>query len=101
LIWFVRDFDLLSLLLRAFSFSLEALAFGGVFFLLFAARPVQLPPENRIHLRRIAAWFALALAFAQGALLATTSAELMGSAGLGLRDVATEPFFVAGSSCCA
>ena len=97
MIWFVRDFDLLSLLLRAVSFSLEALTFGGVFFLLFAGRPAQLPLEKRMHLQRIAARFALALAFTQAALLATTSAELMGSAGLGLRDVASEPFFVAGS----
>jgi putative copper resistance protein D len=42
LIWFVRDFDLLSLLLRALSFALEALAFGGVFFLLVCARPARL-----------------------------------------------------------
>jgi hypothetical protein len=29
LIWFVRDFDLLSLLLRALSFALEALAYSS------------------------------------------------------------------------
>jgi putative copper resistance protein D len=97
LIWFVRDFDLLALLLRAVSFSCEALAFGGIFFLLFAARPAHLPSGDQRHLRRIAARFALALVFTQIALLATTSAELMGSAGLGLRDIASESFFLAGS----
>jgi putative copper resistance protein D len=97
LIWFVRDFDLLGLLLRSLSFSLEALAFGGVFFLFFAARPALLPAEDTVHLRGVASRFALTLAFAQIAVLATTSAELMGSAGLGLRDVASEPFFLAGS----
>ncbi len=97
MIWFVRDFDLLSLLLRAVSFSFEALAFGGVFFLLFAARPVQLAADARRHLRRMAARFALALVLTQIALLATTSSELMASAGVGLRDIASEPFFLAGT----
>ncbi|HUB20157.1 MAG TPA: CopD family protein [Acidobacteriaceae bacterium] len=95
MIWFVRDFDLLSLFLRALSFSCEALAFGGIFFLLFAARPAQASTEAQRHLRRIAGRFALALVFAQIALLATTSSELMGSAGLGMRDMASEPFFLA------
>jgi putative copper resistance protein D len=97
LIWFVRDFDLLSLILRAFSFSFEALAFGGILFLLFAVRPAQLAADAQHHLRRVAARFALALALTQVALLATTSAELMGSAGVGLRDIASEPFFFAGT----
>ncbi|MGA8109677.1 MAG: CopD family protein [Acidobacteriaceae bacterium] len=96
MIWFVRDFDLLALLLRALAFSLEALAFGGVFFLLIAARPARLPVEQQAHLRRAISWFALALALTQIALLATTSAELMGSAGLGWGDLASEPFFLAG-----
>jgi putative copper resistance protein D len=97
LIWLLRDFDLLALLLRALSFSLEALAFGGVFFLLIVARPARLPGEDQAHLRRVASWFALALALTQTALLATTSVELMGSAGLGWQEVASEPFFLAGA----
>ena len=97
MIWFVRDFDLLSLILRAVSFSFEALAFGGILFLLFAVRPAQLAADAQHHLRRVAARFALALALTQIALLATTSSELMGSAGVGLRDIASEPFFLAGT----
>jgi putative copper resistance protein D len=97
LIWFVRDFDLLALLLRALSFALEALAFGGFFFLLVCAVPAGLPAREQAHLRRVAGWFALALALTQIALLTTTSAELIGSAGLGWRDVASEPFFLAGA----
>lgn len=97
MIWFVRDFDLLSLLLRAVSFALEALAFGGVLFLIFGARPANLETEGQRNLRRMAARFALGLAVTQAALLATTSAELMGSAGLGWRDVMAEPYFLAGS----
>lgn len=97
MIWFVRDFDLLSLLLRALSFALEALAFGGVFFLLFAARPANLGSESQARLRRVAAGFALALAVTQIALIAATSAVLMGSSGMGLHDVVSAAYFVAGT----
>jgi len=102
LIWFVRDFDLLSLLLRALSFALEALAFGGVFFLLVAARPAQLRPEAQTRLRRIASGFALALAITQIVLIATTSAMLIGSSGMGsgmgLRDVVSAGYFISGTA---
>ncbi|MGB9031634.1 MAG: CopD family protein [Acidobacteriaceae bacterium] len=97
MIWFVRDFDLLSLLLRALSFALEALAFGGVFFLLFAARPANLDSESQARLRHVAAGFALALAMTQIALIAATSAVLMGSSGMGLHDVVSASYFVAGT----
>jgi putative copper resistance protein D len=97
LIWFVRDFDLLSLLLRALSFALEALAFGGVFFLLFAARPANLDSESQARLRCVAAGFALALAVTQIALIAATSAVLIGSSGMGLRDVISAAYFIAGT----
>jgi putative copper resistance protein D len=97
LIWFVRDFDLLSLLLRALSFALEALAFGGVFFLLFSARPAGLDSDAQSQLRRIAAGFAVGLAITQIALMATTSAMLAGNgSGMGMRDVVSAAFFVSG-----
>jgi len=97
LIWFVRDFDLLSLLLRALSFALEALAFGGVFLLMFSGRPAGLASETQTRLRRIAAGFALGLAITQIALMGTTSAVLMGSgSGMGMRDVASAAFFISG-----
>lgn len=96
MIWFVRDFDLLTLLLRALSFALEALAFGGLFFLFVAARPAGLPSAAQLRLRRIAAWFALALALLQIVLLGTTSAVLMGNSGLGLRDLLSAAYFISG-----
>ena len=96
MIWFVRDFDLLSLLLRALSFALEALAFGGVFFLLFAARPAQLSEEAQRRLRSIAGRFALALALTQLVLMATTSTVLMGTSGMGMRDVVSAGYFISG-----
>jgi putative copper resistance protein D len=97
LIWFVRDFDLLSLLLRALSFALEALSFGSVFFLVFAARPAKLQAEAQTRLRRIAAGFALVLAVTQIVLIATTSAVLTGSSGMGLRDVVFAAYFISGA----
>ncbi|MGC2621354.1 MAG: CopD family protein [Acidobacteriaceae bacterium] len=97
MIWFVRDFDLLALLLRAVSFAFEALSFGALFFLLFAARPAGLAADAQHRLRRIASRCALALAVTQFVLLATTSAELMGSSGLGWRDVVSAAYFISGS----
>jgi copper resistance protein D len=96
LLWFVRDFDLLALLLRAVSFALEALAFGSLFFLLVAARPAGLAADAQTRPQRVGSWFALALAITQTLLLATTSAELMGSAGLGFREVLTAAYFLSG-----
>lgn len=98
MIWLVRDFDLLSVLLRALSFSLEALAFGGVFFLLFVARPAMLPLEAQARVRRTSSWFALALALTQLLLLAATSIVLLGSSGMAFRDLLSAPFFLAGST---
>ena len=96
MIWFVRDFDLLALLLRGLSFALEAAALGSIFFLVLVARPAGLAAEAQTRLRRRGAWFALALAVTQVVLLATTSLELMGSMGLGIREVASAAFFVSG-----
>lgn len=98
MIWFVRDFDLLSLLLRALSFALEALAFGGIFFLLFCARPADLGSQVRERLWRVTSGFALGLALTQIALLATTSAMLIGNSGMGLRDVVSAAYFIAGTA---
>jgi putative copper resistance protein D len=97
LIWLVRDFDLLSLLLRAVSFALEALAFGALFFLVCVARPAGLDADAQKRLRRVGAWMALGLAAVQILLLATTSAELMGSGGEGLGDLVSASYFVWGS----
>lgn len=99
MIWLVRDFDLFSLVLRALSFALEALTFGGLFFLIFAARPANLAEDAQTSLRRTAGWFALALAATQLAILITTSAVLMGSnSGMAVRDLFGADYFLAGSA---
>lgn len=96
MIWFVRDLDLLNLLLRALSFALEAVAFGALFFWGVVARPEGLDPTAEARLRHVGARFALALALTEIVLLATTSAELMGSGGMGLREVASAGYFISG-----
>ena len=97
MIWFVRDFDLFALLLRAVLFALEAVSLGAVLFLLAAARPAGLPDAVQARLRRMGAWFALGLAGTQVLVIATTSAELMGSAGMAMRELVSAAFFISGT----
>jgi copper resistance protein D len=97
-IWLIQDFDLLSVLLRALALSLEALAVGGVFLLLFVATARIAPPEARYAVRKFAGWFALGLAITQ-ALAASESAVMLmagsgpGTFGLAFRDVIAASFF--------
>ncbi|HZZ39411.1 MAG TPA: CopD family protein [Acidobacteriaceae bacterium] len=99
MIWFVRDFDLLSLILRAVSFALEALTLGALFFLIAAARPAKLSEDAQRQSRRTAAWCSLALAATQLALLIITSAVLMGSnSGMGPRDLLGADYFLSGAA---
>jgi copper resistance protein D len=97
-IWLIQDFDLFSVLLRALSLSLEALAVGGVLLLLFVATAGCAAPEARGAVRRFAGWFVLALAVTQALDAAESTLMLMagsgtGSAGLAFRDVIAASFF--------
>jgi copper resistance protein D len=96
LIWLVRDFDLLSVLLRAASLSLEALTLGGLFFLLIVVAPAGAGPALQSRIRRVASWFALALALVKACSLVTGTLMLMGDSGLSFRDVAGAGYFIAG-----
>jgi copper resistance protein D len=93
-IWLAQDFDLLSLLLRALSLSLETLAVGGVLFLWIVARPGTAEAPARSAVRRCTAWFALALAVVQVLATAESCVTLM-SDGLAFREVASAGFFKA------
>lgn len=95
MIWLLRDFDLFSVLLRAATLSLEALALGGIFFLTFVAIPAGASSAVFSSIRRITAWFALALAFVQVALATVSSAVLIGSSDLKLGDVLSANYFIA------
>jgi copper resistance protein D len=94
-IWLIQDFDLLSVLLRALTLTLEAMTVGGAVFLLLAAIPRFVDSATRTALCRFTSWFALALAVAQALAAAESSLVLMGTSGLAFHDVATAGFFIA------
>jgi copper resistance protein D len=91
-IWLIQDFDLLSVLLRALTLSLEALTLGGVLFL-FVVCPAQ--PQAAAAVRRFCSWIALALAIGQFLSIAESATMLMGSSGMRLREIVTADFFFA------
>ena len=95
MIWFIQDFDLLSVLLRALTLSLESLTVGGVLFLLFVAKRQVTDPAVRNAAARITSWSALGLAIVQPLAAAESTAMLMGTTELAFHEVATAPFFIA------
>lgn len=98
MIWLLKDFDLLSVLLRAATLSLEALLLGGIAFLLLAALPSGMSHEGVRRLRRTASWLALGLLVAEAFSIAISAAILVGGSGFSLRDVASADFFLLGSA---
>jgi copper resistance protein D len=96
LIWLLKDFDLLSVLLRAATLALEALTLGGVAFLLFAALPARIASDTLRRLRIVTSWSALALGIAQILSITVSSAILIGGSGFSFRDIATADFFFLG-----
>jgi copper resistance protein D len=96
LIWLLKDFDLLSVLLRAAALSLEALTLGGIAFLLFAALPAKNSQGSLSRLRTMTAWAALALSVAEALAIAISAAILVSGSGFSLREVASADFFSLG-----
>jgi copper resistance protein D len=95
LAWLIPDFDLLSVLLRAATLSIEALVLGGVIFLAFDAAPMGASLSVRNRLSRTTAWFALALAITQAFSAVVSSAVLAGTTGLHFADLITANYFLA------
>ncbi|WP_446744940.1 copper resistance D family protein [Silvibacterium acidisoli] len=94
MIWLIQDLDLFSVLLRAFTLSFEALAVGGVIFLLLAATPALTENSLRSSLARFTSWAALALAVTQALSALESAVEMMNGSGLGWHDVLTAGFFL-------
>ncbi len=92
MIWLLKDFEFLSVLLRACSLSLEAFALGGVLFLLFAGTGGDADGP----LRRMAGRFALLLALSQAAQLGLSITMLMSGSGLPFRSLLPAAFFITG-----
>jgi putative copper resistance protein D len=98
LIWLLRDFDLLAVLLRAVTLSFEALLLGGVIYLFAVARPARASSTVEFFCLKGIRWAALAMALAEVATVTLSCASLMGDSDLRLRDLLGTLFFRAGSS---
>ncbi len=97
MIWLLRDFDLLSVLLRAATLALEILTLGGVAYLLLIAMPAKAGEASLQACWRGIRWAALGLSIVQLCYVAVDSAILMGSASITFADVALAPYFMAGT----
>jgi putative copper resistance protein D len=99
MIWLVKDFDFLSILLRAAALAGEALLLGGIAYLWLVAFPIgkmrgtaALEGVSRRGIRLAA----ILMATSELAAVAVSSASLMNGSGLRFRDFFTANFFVAG-----
>jgi copper resistance protein D len=97
MIWFVRDLDLLTVLLRAAMLAFEALLLGGVAYLLVVARPARASAAVENPCYRGIRMAALALAVSEAVMVLTSGALLLSGSDLTLKDVTTTSFFRADS----
>ncbi len=96
MIWLLRDFDLLSVLLRACTLALELLTIGGISYLLVVALPSRAGEASLSACWRGIRWAALGLCLVELCYVAVDSAILMGSSSIPLSDLFAAPYFVAG-----
>ena len=96
MIWLLRDFDLLSVLLRALTLGLEMLTLGGIAYLLLAAIPGLAGPAGLRSCWRSLRWAAIGLAIVEAAYVTVDSAILLGSSSLNPGDLFAAPYFLAG-----
>ncbi len=97
MIWFLRDIDLLTVLLRAATLAFEALLLGGVAYLLAVARPARAGAAVEGTCRRGIRMSALGLVASEVAIILASGALLMSGSDLTLKDVTTTSFFRADS----
>ena len=97
MIWFIRDIDLLAVLLRAATLAFEALLLGGVAYLLAVAWPARASAAVESICRRGIRMAAIALVAGEVALISASGALLMSGSDLTLKDVTTTSFFRADS----
>ncbi len=98
MIWFLRDIDLLSTLLRAANLAFEALLLGGIVYLLAIARPAHAAEQVQAACLRGMRWAAVALSLSEIATVTLASASLLGDSDLHLADLAHTVFLRAGLS---
>jgi copper resistance protein D len=97
LLWFLRDYPLAAVLLRAASLAFAALLIGGIFFC--SALLPRLLAAGRFSAKahRLMCVAAIGLISAQACFVALDSAMLIGTSGLRLRDLYTANYFLSGA----
>ncbi|AXC14599.1 Copper resistance protein D [Acidisarcina polymorpha] len=97
MIWLLRDFDLLSVLIRGVALSFEVLTLGGIAFLLIAGLRANASEPVRRGCWRGIRWAATGLFLAEIASVGIDTAILMGGSALHFADVVAAPYFIAGT----
>lgn len=97
MLWFLRDYPLAAVLLRAITLAFDALLIGGIFFCT-ALLPRQFSSTGKFASRanRLLRISASGLALTQICFVALDSAMLMSTSGLHLSDLYTANYFLAG-----
>jgi putative copper resistance protein D len=100
LLWFLRDYPLAAVILRAATLAFDSLLIGGLVFCVallprssFHSIPIQKFSSRALRLLRIAAF---GLGAVQVLFVALDSAMLMSTGGLKLADLYTASYFLAG-----
>jgi putative copper resistance protein D len=95
--WFLLDFALLAVALRAAILAFQSLVLGGIAFVAVAGLPAGARAQPAIErCRRGIRWSALALTIAQLLYIAVDSAILLGTLPLSFHDVIAADYFMAG-----
>ena len=97
MIWFLRDIDLLTVLLRGATLAFEALLLGGVAYLLAVALPARASTPVDDSCRRGIRMAAFWLVVCEVLLISALGALLMNGSDLTFTDVTTTSFFHADS----
>ena len=96
MIWLLQDFGFLSVVLRAFTLSLQTLVVGGILFLTLVLRGDE--EEARVRCLRWLSRLAWAFALVEVLYVATDTAILMGSTGYPLSAFVSADYFIAGAA---
>jgi putative copper resistance protein D len=98
LLWFLRDYPLAAVLLRAITLAFDALLIGGIFFsAALLPHGFSSPTKFAARAHRLLRISAIGLALTQICFVALDSALLMSTAGLHLSDLYTTNYFLAGA----
>ena len=89
-------FGFLSVVLRGATLGLGSLVAGGILFTQICLN--RDAPETWAGCRKLIRWSAIALALAEAILIASDGAILRGTTDLGLAEIATADFFLAGAA---